>query len=94
MQTFVSPLHYSLTSDNQLARVAAEQFTSSTSKLIGAQIFTSRVEMEDPGYMDVFARAMVPVSGMDGMMPGGGGVGGMVGSFPGVKISGASSGRL
>ena len=87
LQAFIAPLYYSLTSDNQLARVAGEQFTVSAAKLIGTTIFNSRVELEDPGFGDVFQRVLTSDGDMGGM-PGGAGMGSMVGSFPGVRVGG------
>lgn len=91
LQAFIPSLHYTLQCENNLARVAGENFTSRVAKLIGPTIFKSRVEQEDPRWCDAFNRVidMPPIGGMMGGMgtvPPAGMVGAPGGVPPGLAV--------
>eukprot|EP00042_Codosiga_hollandica_P035000 m.254699 g.254699 ORF g.254699 m.254699 type:complete len:98 (+) comp54538_c0_seq11:2213-2506(+) len=54
LAVFVEALHYSLASQNALARPPAAQCALYLSKLLGPSIFKARVEAENAAYVPVF----------------------------------------
>jgi len=58
LERFLEPLHYSLTSHNQLATHAARLCVASIAKLIGPGILRGRVEMADDRFLDAFDDAV------------------------------------
>ena len=55
VQELIPSLAYSLQSDHQLSKVAAQNCVVGLCRLLGPTIMQGRVEVVDPGLLDVFA---------------------------------------